>query len=233
MDNDATVYCCADCGIEGGVSLKVCKSCMTVRYCNAACQRNHWPTHKKHCKLQAAKLREDALFKDPPAKEDCPICFLPMPENLITCVSLPLATISSVPIADLVSANEELSSKPTEQYFSCCGKSICAGCVNSLPRNGGACPFCNAERKGKSVEEIFEELIKRVEAKDAGAIYALGSYYRQGLGALGKDLEKAIELWKQAAELGFTKAHFHLGIEYHNGGDLKKSKFHYEAAAMA
>ena len=31
---------------------------------------------------------DEALFKDPPAKEDCPICFLPMPVNLISCASL-------------------------------------------------------------------------------------------------------------------------------------------------
>ena len=42
-----------------GASLKVCKSCMFVRYCNADCQRNHWPTHKKECKIQAAKLHRN------------------------------------------------------------------------------------------------------------------------------------------------------------------------------
>jgi hypothetical protein len=34
--------CCAECGMEGGISLKVCKSCMSVSYCNAECQRAHW-----------------------------------------------------------------------------------------------------------------------------------------------------------------------------------------------
>ena len=83
--------CCADCGgvAGGGVSLKACKSCMSVKYCNADCQKNHWPKHKAACKQRAAELRDEALFKDPPAKEDCPICFLPMPFKLISCVSLP------------------------------------------------------------------------------------------------------------------------------------------------
>ena len=40
-------YHSADCGEDGGVSLKVCKPCMHVRYCDAKCQRNHWPKHKK------------------------------------------------------------------------------------------------------------------------------------------------------------------------------------------
>ena len=41
-----------------------------------------------------------ALFKDPPPKEDCPIFFLPMPARLLSCVSLPNATRSSVSIYD-------------------------------------------------------------------------------------------------------------------------------------
>jgi hypothetical protein len=92
--------CCAECGEKGDASLKTCKSCMSVKYCNADCQKRHWPTHKKDCKLRAAELRDEALFKDPPAKEDCPICFLPMPAQLICCFSLPSATILSVPIYD-------------------------------------------------------------------------------------------------------------------------------------
>ena len=97
---DTMVHCCADCGsmAEVDMALKACKSCMLVRYCNANCQRNHWPTHKTACKLRAAELRDEALFKDLPPKEDCPICFLPMPMRLICCVSLPPATISSVPM---------------------------------------------------------------------------------------------------------------------------------------
>jgi hypothetical protein len=61
----------------------MCKSCMNVKYCNAKCQKNHWATHKKDCKRRAAELRDEALFKEPPPKEDCPICFLSMPKNLI------------------------------------------------------------------------------------------------------------------------------------------------------
>jgi len=93
----ATNSCCAECNEEGGASLKICKACTSVKYCNAMCQKNHWSKHKKICKQRAAELRDEALFKDPPPKEECEICFLPMPTKLITCMSLPPATISSVP----------------------------------------------------------------------------------------------------------------------------------------
>jgi hypothetical protein len=119
-------YCCAECGV-GGASLKTCKSCMHARYCNADCQRNHWPTHKKECKERAAEIYDKALFKDPPAKEDCSICFLPMPARLICCMTLPPATITSVPICDFATANEDLAQVDTKQYYSCCGMSICGG----------------------------------------------------------------------------------------------------------
>jgi tetratricopeptide (TPR) repeat protein len=235
MDHSHSTHCCAECGIAGGASLKVCKSCMSVKYCNAACQRNHWATHKKICKQRAAELHDEALFKDPPAKEDCPICFLPMPEKLVCCKSLPPATIMSVPIFDFAQANEELASKATKEYYSCCGKSICGGCIHSFVKSGniGKCPFCNSERMGKTNEEHIEELMKRVEANDAGAIFMLGNHYYHGIVGLQQDQERAIDLWKQAAELGSSKAHYELGCSYDEGGDLKKAKFHYEAAAMA
>jgi TPR repeat protein len=81
--------------------------------------------------------------------------------------------------------------------------------------------------------ENIQELMNRVEVNDAGAMTALGCYYSHGHLGLSQDGEKAIKLWKQAAELGSSKAHFQLGSFYDKGGDLKKAKIHYEAAAMA
>jgi hypothetical protein len=125
---DTTVHCCADCGEEGGVSLKACKACMLVKYCNANCQRNHWPKHKKECKLRAAEIHDEALFKDPPPKEDCQICFLPMPVQIIACASLPPATLSSIPINDYAFTHRHrLAVQATAQYYTCCGKNICGG----------------------------------------------------------------------------------------------------------
>ena len=108
--DDAMTHCCAECGNQGGgvASLKVCKSCMLVKYCSAECQHKHWPTHKADCKRHAAKIRDEDLFKEPPPMEDCPICFLPMPIKLLSCMTLPPATVSSVPIYDFAMANEEL-----------------------------------------------------------------------------------------------------------------------------
>jgi TPR repeat protein len=75
--------------------------------------------------------------------------------------------------------------------------------------------------------------MKRVEANDAGAIYALGNSYHHGLNGFQQDHTKAIELYSRAAELGFSKAHCDLSNVYYEGGDMKNAKFHSEAAAMA
>ena len=214
----------------GGVTLKACKSCMLVKYC----KRNHWLKHKKLCKQRAAELRDEALFKDPPAKEECPICFIPMPNELICCISLPPATISSVPIRDFANANEELAKMDTEEYYSCCGKSICKGCVNSCRESGNIdkCPFCNSDRCITS-DKAVEEIRKRTAANDASSTNVLACCYYFGKLGLLRDREKAIERYTRAAELGNRKAHFALGVYYNERGDLKRAKFHFEAAAVA
>ena len=234
---DATVHCCAECGKEegDGISLKTCKSCKLVKYCNAMCQRNHWPTHKKPCKHRASELHDEALFKDPPSKEDCPICFLPMPMRLLCCVSLPDATLSSVPIHDFAKANKEMDGKATETYYPCCGKKICQGCLYSFCMSGneGKCPFCNTNRGSKTEEEQVTDNMKRVEANDPASICMLANAYNRGLGIFQQDRTKAKELYTRAAELGSCHGHHNLGMYYYEEGDMKKAKFHNEIAAMA
>jgi TPR repeat protein len=163
-----------------------------------------------------------------------------MPARMVSCISLPPATIKSVPIDDFAKANEGLAIEAPEQYFSCCGKSICSGCLYSCNTSGnsnGKCPFCNSdrdkERCGKTDEEEVEEIRKRVEANDAAAMYMLALLYHYGLKCFQQDLTKAVKLYTRSGELGNRKAHKNLGGIYHRGGNLMKAKFHWEAAAMA
>jgi TPR repeat protein len=158
-----------------------------------------------------------------------------MPEKLISCASLRPATISSVPINDFAIANQELATEPMEQYFSCCGKSICRGCIHSFSKTGnnGKCPFCNSDQSNKTEEELVEELMKRVAANDAASMKMLAGSYYQGLNGVQQDHAMAFELFTKSAGLGNSEAHNRLGSIYHEGGDMKKAKFHLEAAAMA
>ena len=56
--------------------------------------------HLDGCKLDVEKISDEDLFKQPPPKEDCPICFLLLP-----------------------------SLETGHRYKSCCGKTICTGCI--------------------------------------------------------------------------------------------------------
>jgi TPR repeat protein len=98
---------------------------------------------------------------------------------------------------------------------------------------GIKCPFCNSERADKTQEDGVEETMKRVEANDAASIFLLAARYHHGRADLQQNLAKAMELYARAVQLGCSKAHCNLGNVYHEGGNLKKAKFHWEAAAMA
>jgi TPR repeat protein len=75
--------------------------------------------------------------------------------------------------------------------------------------------------------------MKRLEANDPVAMVFLGYQYEHGLRGLQQDYAKAKELYTRAADLGCSKAHIFLAELYHEVGNMKKAKFHNEAAAMA
>ena len=154
---------------------------------------------------------------------------------MICCISTQPATKSSVLIADIAGRNLELADLVTEEFYSCCGKGICKGCIHSFSESGNddKCSFCNSDRCNKTVEEIVEEYSRRVEADDVGAMYALGCIYYRGQLGLQRDREMALGLWKQASKLGSSHSNLQLAKIYYVEGDLKKATFHFEAAAMA
>jgi len=210
-NNEVLLDICANCGKgeDDTNSLKTCTACKMVKYCNRECQIAHRPLHKKECKKRAIELHDEALFKQPPQEEDCPICFLRMPT---------------------------LESGTT--YMICCGKVICNGCIHAVQmrdRGVGLCPFCRTPVP-KSDEEIIEKEKKRVEAGDAEAIYSLGNYYADGEYGFTQNCAKAVELWHQAGELGCAQAYNNVGTCYNEGEgvqvDKKKAICYYELAAM-
>ena len=199
---------CACCGKEGS-NLNICNKCQMVKYCNAACKKKHRSKHKKKCERHAAELHDIKLFKQPPPREDCPICFLLLP-----------------------------SLQTGSKYKSCCGKEICSGCIHAvqLRDNGvGLCPFCRTPVPNKS-EEIIKRLKKLMEAGDAHAMYNLGCCYDDGDYGLPRDRIKALELWHRAGELGYAAAYHNIGCAYDIGRgverDEKKADHYYELAAM-
>lgn len=199
---------CAACGKDGD-GLKACTACKLVRYCNVACQKAHRSLHKKECKRRAAEIFDEALFKDPPPREDCPICFIPLPRA------------------------EDTS------YQVCCGKLVCSGCVYSMLETASTdgppppinCPFCRAPEATSDEKEI-KRIKMRMKANDFGAFHHLACEYEHGNTGLSQDSEKALELWLRAAKLGSSMAHHSLSSVYYERDDVKKSTYHTELAAM-
>ena len=160
-------------------------------------------------------ISDDKLFQDSPPKEDCPICMLPMP----------MSTIHDV---------------YRTAYQACCGKYICNGCVvvsNENMKKGiikSCCELCR-EPPPSSMKVEMRRFKNRTKASDAEAFFMFGCGYQ--IGQWGKqDMDKALELWNQAAELGSAKAHFKMAIEYYQGSyvkrDMKKHKHHLQLAAI-
>ena len=186
-----------------------------VKYCSRDCQVAHRPKHKKECKRRAAELFDIELFKEPPEREECPICMLPLPfHNLHSLI------------------------------YSCCGKTICCGCVHAQKKEGikngkswedcEVCPFCRTPAPSTAEDrEIIDRINKCVERNDAKSMEQLAMHYRDGNMGLQKDLTKAMELFQKAGELGCASAYCDLGnLYYHGLEDLKKGKHYWELGAI-
>ena len=164
-------------------------------------------------------LSDEELFKQPPQKEDCPICFLRIP-----------------------------SLEGGERYFSCCGKIICSGCVYANAKftihgsNGilslseeHQCPFCRTPMQ-ESDKELRKRLQTRVEMNDPRAMLNLGCGYDQGIYGCPRNHHKALELWHRAGELGYAQAYNNIGTSFCKGEgverDMKKAMYYLGLAAI-
>ena len=202
VDNALILYekLCANCGKEGANN--TCNKCKQVKYCNAACKKKHRHKHKNDCEEHlrlaaehAAKLHDIELFKQPPPKEDCPICFICLP-----------------------------TSNRGVRYKMCCGKTICCGCIYTVQKADGfvgLCPFCRTATP-TSNEEVLARLKKRMDNGDAEALHICGCYYEEGQCGLTQNHSKAFELQQKAAYLGFGEAYFNIGNACMDGRGVER-----------
>ena len=152
-------------------------------------------------------ISDEELFKQPPPKEDCPICFLRMP-----------------------------ALETGYKYKACCGKAICSGCIHEVAKDGiGLCPFCRTPAP-TTEKELIRRTLKRVGAGDAEALFNIGCNYQGGTYGFEQNMDKAQELWHRAGELGCSSAYHNIGYAYVNdegvGTDKKKALHYWELAAM-
>jgi len=206
---------CAACGKEGkSCDMNTCNKCKSVKYCNAACKKKHRSKHKKKCERIVAELYDEKLFADPPSREECPICFQLLPLD-----------------ADQYS------------FFSCCGKTICDGCIYAMRESEGGvlalCAFCRKPPTtyiSRSNEVNTKQLKNLMAAGNGSAFLVLAGYYVNGSYGLPQDQAKANELYLKAGELGCSTGYYNLADSYNQGErvevDKTKAEHYYELAAM-
>ena len=170
--------------------------------------------HKRASKQRALdlELKEDEqLYSqglERPEGDSCPICTLLLP--------LPMGENSA--------------------FRACCMKRICHGCNLAAKKRGMFdCPFCRTPHPDNNAD-ILASMRARVNKKDPDAITALGKEYCRGTLGLQRDMRRAAELWKEAAELGSIEAAYNLGVAYRRGDGVEKDKAkgaeYYKKAAM-
>ena len=201
--------CCANCGKDDAHN--ICNKCEEVKYCNASCKKEHRSKHKKQCERHVAELYDEKLFKLP-TYEDCPICFLPLP-----------------------------SLNTWKRYMPCCGKIICAGCHDTFKkielgkRGSSSCVFCRVPAP-KTMEEAIERMKKRAAVNEAEAVHNLGYYYSIGERGFTRNMDKALEHWHRAGDLGCSTSYYYLGNAYMSGNgvefNMEKANQYYGLAAM-
>ncbi|EJK76551.1 hypothetical protein THAOC_01680 [Thalassiosira oceanica] len=213
VDGGGVEEACANCGKTGSdtVKLKSCTACRLVKYCGVDCQRAHRKQHKKACKQRAAELKDEQLYSqghERPEGDFCPICTLPIPLR----------------IAD------------HSVFEVCCMKRICDGCNIAAQKRGMFdCAFCRTPCPDNDAD-VLALIRARVAKKDPVAVNFLGEKYFFGELGLQRDVQKAIKLRTEAAELGSVEALFSLGDSYELGEGVGQDKVKavelYEKAAM-
>jgi hypothetical protein len=129
------MFSCADCGVAGGVTIVsshvLCVSSSSIatsiarRIIGRNIKKNASDVPPSYAMRRCSRTRR--LRKSNLLRADI------VPASLLSCISLPDATITSVPIYDFtITNNVELAKVEMELYYSCCGKSICGGCVVCL-----------------------------------------------------------------------------------------------------
>ena len=242
MSNTAEVeadICCANCGAAevDDIKLEECDGCDLVKYCSDKCREEHREEHSEECKNRKAELHDRKLMQQPDEthRGECPLCFLPMPNDHVRSL-----------------------------FYPCCSNYICIGCIfaNHISNGDDNCPFCREPVMQDDVGANDRRIMKRVKANDPAALSAMGGkhhdegnhvgafdYFKKGA-ALGdveahhslgimydkgqgveKDEEKAVYHFEIAAIGGHPAARYNLAVMEARNGNMERAVKHHIIAA--
>lgn len=161
-----------------------------------------------------AETADVDIFTPIAEKEECPICFIPLP-------------LSMKIEGDIV-------------FMPCCGKMICCGCIyknvktenaKGVPIKEHKCAFCRQLIEPKSIIKSAKKLMKR---NNPHAFMRMADHYKTGDGVFQSNT-RALEMRICAAELGHADAFLEIADNYEEGiavdQDWSKALGFYEVAA--
>jgi len=201
------------------IDTDTCAACgkggVSLKSCGACklvkyCSRECQANHRKLHKKECKKRAADIydeVLFNDPPLDECPICFLILPR-----------------------ADQRTTA-------SCCGKTICNGCVYAMRMSEGKdiCAFCRTP-PARSDEEEIKRTKNLMDKGNAEAYFLLAGYYATGSRGLPQNHQKANELCLKAGKLGSASAYYNLGNSYNVGVglevDKKKAKHYFELAAI-
>eukprot|EP00956_Cyclotella_meneghiniana_P024538 scaffold49403_cov23-Cyclotella_meneghiniana.AAC.1 len=159
------------------------------------------------CWKNASDLRDQKIYAQPPRKEECPICMIPLP-----CM------------------DDESS------YMPCCGKTLCKGCRYSLNRDCCPfCNTTVAGSHKESIKRLSDRMEKYSDPIAMVLLGSFYQHGRHGL-PVDKSKAFELYKNASELEFECAGAHLHLGMAYQEGAGTEINMIlayhHYQIAAM-
>jgi hypothetical protein len=235
---------CTACGKIGAkLKCSLCGAVNETRYCNAICQKNHWPEHKLgECGVLAKKLKkEKKKKKKKKKKKECLHLVKEIEKNEANGKNTKEDKTTDIKQETPIQEAEDVEDCPictdalpkiSCQFvrLTCCGKGLHHKCAKDLRTNKSmtneqkdTCIMCRTKVVADGSKQEIETLSGWVKKGKAWAMSMLADRYLEGVGVKQSDT-KAIELLEMAAKRGHATAQYNLGVCYRQGtSGLSKS----------
>ena len=209
--------------------LRNCK-CKAAQYCNAACQKKHWKSHKKEhrrlCK-ETELTNTEGEMKDEVAEGGEVVV---EEEEEGETKETTTAESQQQEEEDVCPVCMEPVQKDTNKFnrMTCCGKGMHKWCYKEIYASSlsheqqNSCPLCRTKYPMSGGGTSVEQVRLWVEKGKAWAQTMLGYRYRDGVG-VDQSYEQARELFELSASQGEVAAQYSLGCMYKDGQSVDQS----------
>ena len=212
---------------------KLCTSCEPkIEYCKDSNDSNSKQIDSKQIDDNISNVSDKKMLQDPPTKDlnKMPTTLEKRLDDLLSTAQEETAHIDLfAPITDRKECPICMIPVPVNDseitFMSCCGKSICNGCIykhmmnnrmNKIPAHEQKCAFCCQPTNRRTAKDGNKSLKKLMKNNVPEAFIQRGKQYKTGIDMFQSDT-KSMEMYIRAAELGHTKAFDVIASYYEEG----------------